>query len=52
VERIFFSSEFEQENFANGLGFRVFKASNLLEPGQEVKFKEKTRKTKRLKGNS
>ena len=45
-ENYFLSSEIEQKNFANGLGFRVFKAFNLPDPRQEEKIEERTRKTK------
>jgi len=49
---ILLSTEIEQKNFANGLGFRVFKALNLSEPRQKEKFEERTRRIKKLKGNS
>lgn len=50
-ENYFFSLEIEQENFANGLGFRVFKAFQFARDTARGKIRRKRQENKKTKRN-
>lgn len=49
--KLFFSLEIEQENFANGLGFRVFKAFQFARDTARGKIRRKRQENKKTKRN-